>query len=414
VDENANVTVQGYNINGTALGTVSQSGKISYDPFDPTVLTISWGGIPAENIEGVPSTGPIPSYGISLNPSANQDFGVVTSGYPVPTARDITISNTGNQPIDRLTIALGGINRSAFTISKTTIAGLTVGSSDHFTVVPVADLAVGTYTATVTVSGAGLSARSFNVRFAVEADSSANDDTDINAAQILVEGTSYTAAQADVADAVQAKAAVEAIIDRLNLNGVTATVTADRFTAAAAGTVADPAGSDGRYTFTITLSKGGGTPVTTPAMELIITATSYREQTFPLSIRAEAVDGGLTYGTWMQTNLTTPLAPCTWSGNSSSALPRLYSGTVNIETAGKYYFVLAGTARWSLDGTCKVIEVEVDDHANVVVQGYDISAMSLGAANPGGRISYSPADPGVLVVSWGGCPEGNIEGVPAS
>ncbi len=54
VDADGNVAVQGYNMNGSSLGATNNSGKISYNPNDLSVLVVSWGGIPSGNIEGTP------------------------------------------------------------------------------------------------------------------------------------------------------------------------------------------------------------------------------------------------------------------------------------------------------------------------------------------------------------------------
>jgi hypothetical protein len=100
-------------------------------------------------------------------------------------------------------------------------------------------------------------------------------DQAIDAAKTAVESAAYTAEQAEIGVIAQAKTAVETIIGSLNLYGVTATVADDTFTAAVAGTESDERGTDGSYTFTVTLSKEGGTPQTTVTLTLAITATPY-------------------------------------------------------------------------------------------------------------------------------------------
>jgi uncharacterized repeat protein (TIGR02543 family) len=101
------------------------------------------------------------------------------------------------------------------------------------------------------------------------------DNSSIAAAKNLIEAATYTATQADVADAAAAKANVEAIIDDQNLNGVTATVLAETFTAAQSGTAADINGVNGSYSFTVELAKGAGANQTTSELTLTITATPY-------------------------------------------------------------------------------------------------------------------------------------------
>ena len=108
------------------------------------------------------------SYDISLNPSANHDFGTVEVGYGAQTPHSVTVRNTGSQATGLLDIVLSGTNASSFTLSKAAISSIAVSGDDSFTVEPVAGLGVNTYEATVTVSGvAGMSAKTFNVNFEV-------------------------------------------------------------------------------------------------------------------------------------------------------------------------------------------------------------------------------------------------------
>jgi uncharacterized membrane protein len=82
-------------------------------------------------------------------------------GYGAQSPRRVTVSNIGAQPTGRLTIALSGVHGDSFTLSGGSISGIGVNSTGAFTVVPNTGLAVGTYTAAVTVSGDnGISARS--------------------------------------------------------------------------------------------------------------------------------------------------------------------------------------------------------------------------------------------------------------
>jgi hypothetical protein len=108
-----------------------------------------------------------PTYSISLTPATHKDFGVETVGYSALPAHGVTVSNTGNQPTGNLTVALSGANAGSFTLSKTTINSIAVDGDDSFTVVPNTGLDVGSYTATVTVSGDNDIMESFEVDFEV-------------------------------------------------------------------------------------------------------------------------------------------------------------------------------------------------------------------------------------------------------
>jgi tetrahydromethanopterin S-methyltransferase subunit B len=110
--------------------------------------------------------------GISLSPTTAHAFPTVTFGYSAPTANSRTINNTGNQATGQLTVALSGANPEAFQINtatgnSTTVASIAAGGNGSFTVRPRTGLSVGTYTATVTVSGTNVESRTFTVSFTV-------------------------------------------------------------------------------------------------------------------------------------------------------------------------------------------------------------------------------------------------------
>ena len=109
-------------------------------------------------------------------------------------------------------------------------------------------------------------------------DTTVQDNAAIAAARLLVEAAPYFAAQKDVTTAIEAKAAVEAIIAALPLNGVTASVSGGAFTAATAGTRGNTKGANGVYAFTVTLSYGMGASVATAPLTLTIIASEYEPQ----------------------------------------------------------------------------------------------------------------------------------------
>lgn len=104
-----------------------------------------------------------------------------------------------------------------------------------------------------------------------------DDDTEDNiAAKTAVESAVFGPVdQADVNTLADARTAVEAVIDELTLNGVTAAVVNGAFTAATTGTVSNLNGTNGSYTFTVNLNKGAGKQQTTKTLTLVITATPY-------------------------------------------------------------------------------------------------------------------------------------------
>ena len=104
----------------------------------------------------------------------------------------------------------------------------------------------------------------------------AKHNSDITAAKAIVEAATYTALQqASAGNANAARTAVQNIIDKLELNGVVATVVGGTFTAATAGTATNENGTNGSFTFTVNLNKGYGTQQTTEALTIEIIATQY-------------------------------------------------------------------------------------------------------------------------------------------
>jgi hypothetical protein len=68
----------------------------------------------------------------------------------------VRIINTGNIATGDLTLALSGANANVFTLPATTVSSLAVGGESDITLTPNANLAAGTYTATLTVIAEGL------------------------------------------------------------------------------------------------------------------------------------------------------------------------------------------------------------------------------------------------------------------
>ena len=106
---------------------------------------------------------------ISLSETGTVDFGSLAESYAAPTAQTVTITNSGTAATGALTIALDGANKTDFTLNKYSITDIAAGATDTFTVQPNTGLAAGNYTATVKVSGTGVTEKSFDVKFTVTA-----------------------------------------------------------------------------------------------------------------------------------------------------------------------------------------------------------------------------------------------------
>jgi hypothetical protein len=106
------------------------------------------------------------TWGITLD-KESIGFDEVFSNYiAAPAAVTVTVTNTGNQPTEDLTIVLS--EGSKFTLSGGEIESIAPNAAATFTVQPVVGLAAGEYSATVTVGNARITENnSFNVSFTV-------------------------------------------------------------------------------------------------------------------------------------------------------------------------------------------------------------------------------------------------------
>lgn len=166
--------------NGVTLGTPSWSngGKTITYPITSgklaanTTYTISLSGFKTALAEAVGSYSSVfttgDGYEIALNRTGSYDFGFKKEGYPAQTPLIVTLTNTGVQPVSSFVVSLSG-QAAAFTVTQAQAASLSGGASTTFTVVPATGLAVGSYTATVTVTGSNGTTASFEVTFEVRA-----------------------------------------------------------------------------------------------------------------------------------------------------------------------------------------------------------------------------------------------------
>jgi hypothetical protein len=145
---------------GTATFTVAPEAGLGSGTYTATIKVSGGNGINASF--GVSFTVTGASASISLDVTGTYTFPVVTTGY-TPQAKTITVYNEGELATGTLTI---GVSNTDFEVSTTSLNNIAVGGSDTFTVAPVQWLGEGDYTATITVSGDGISA-SFGVSFTV-------------------------------------------------------------------------------------------------------------------------------------------------------------------------------------------------------------------------------------------------------
>jgi len=111
---------------------------------------------------------PTPTWGVTVGPGTSYTFLKLVPGYSQQSYRTVTLSNSGNQPTGNLTVSLTGTNSASFefdsatantVISSLAASGLTVGQSANLQVRPKTGLALGSYSAAISVSGGnGISA----------------------------------------------------------------------------------------------------------------------------------------------------------------------------------------------------------------------------------------------------------------
>ena len=110
---------------------------------------------------------PRPEISVSYWPDPTV-FTSVEVGYDFATGRTLTIDNKGTADTGPLTITVEGANPEAFTVSPSTISNIAAGKSAMSTVRPATGLPAGTYTATLTISGANVDTLSRNMEFTVK------------------------------------------------------------------------------------------------------------------------------------------------------------------------------------------------------------------------------------------------------
>jgi uncharacterized repeat protein (TIGR02543 family) len=154
-----------------------ESGSITVTPIDgltagtyTATVTVSGGAnITSKNVavSFTVKTPGNPFYEIGLGVTGTYTFPAAIEGYTTAPTRDVTITNEGNQATGALNIASGS-GSSNFTVSPATITDVGISVSDSFTVAPNTMLSAGTYTETITVSGANITSKDFVVSFTVE------------------------------------------------------------------------------------------------------------------------------------------------------------------------------------------------------------------------------------------------------
>jgi len=151
----------------TATFTVSPNLGLPPGSYAATVTVSGGEGITSQSFDVTFVVTEAQGFAISLSAPALHAFASAQHGYDEITPLTVTITNTGDQPTGALAVTLSGANPGFFTVSPTSIADIPVDGTATFTVGPNTGLPVGEYAATVAVSGANITARSFAVTFEV-------------------------------------------------------------------------------------------------------------------------------------------------------------------------------------------------------------------------------------------------------
>jgi len=170
-------TIASIAVGGSASFTVGPNHGLVEGTYTATVTVSGEPGITAQSFGltfTVSENIPAPDFGISLSVTGTQIFGPFQVGYAEITPITVTVTNIGTQATGALTLTLDGDDADSFAASAISPSNIPAGESASFTVGPNHGLAVGLYTATVTVSGgSGITARSFGLSFEVTEDAPA-------------------------------------------------------------------------------------------------------------------------------------------------------------------------------------------------------------------------------------------------
>ena len=151
----AGYTFAGWNTASDGSGTNYTAGSGTFSIIGNTTLYAKWTAIP--------------TYTATLSETGTYTFTGETVGYTSISPQSITVNNTGTGSITGLAVALSGTNASNFTLGTLGATTVSTGSTTGFTIKPNDNLAAGTYTATVTLTGDNGISESFNVSFTVSA-----------------------------------------------------------------------------------------------------------------------------------------------------------------------------------------------------------------------------------------------------
>jgi hypothetical protein len=254
------------------------------------------------------------------------------------------------------------------------------------------------------------------------------DQQAVKTAQSLIEGGTYTVLQTEANDETAVKTWLANAINGLpgmNETGLTinaGTITISGFVAAVAGTADTPDGSDGNFTFTVSLQKGNSTTITSDLRVGTITAVGFTVAAEPvissqpatsttvtlntpvtLSVTASAPDNGTLSYQWYENTENNAV-----SGTSiPDAINEDYSPSTSTIGTTYYYVIISNTIQnegGPSTATATSFIAEVTVNALVNAETPSVSGPEDVTANEGGNVSLlvdaTVDDNGHLTYQW--------------
>jgi hypothetical protein len=138
---------------GIVVRSRSTTGSILWNVFSHVYFTV---------------TPPQPDYGVHVfGGNVTDDIGTVWLGYNIGWKHSLYVYNIGIYDTGPLTVTLSGANPNVFKLEGASIPNIAPDSRMMFKISPVFHLPIGTYTATVTISGANIVPDVFSVELRV-------------------------------------------------------------------------------------------------------------------------------------------------------------------------------------------------------------------------------------------------------
>ena len=252
---------------------------------------------------------------------------------------------------ETVNVAFGADQAAKTAAVQAYVNGLLTGDATGVTAVVTYNNGTGTYDVALS-KGSVNDSKSLSMTINEAADP---DIAIIAAAKTAAQNVSYAdMTQAAVTDEASIKAALKSAAETaIDNSDITVTINQISYTSPIAGTSANPSGTNGSYTFTVTVSKGGQNDTTTNNT-IIITANPYTGGTGG-SISYAASSVSKTYG---DAKFTNPLTQTTVNGTITYASDDTFVATVNPST-GEVTIISVGDGSAIITATA----AETDTHA---------------------------------------------------